>query len=78
MKTQWMIEEITPMNFHGKKLMILTEDRHYCFDCYYLIGVRTGSDAAMYSVSIKSKDPKKDYSHLLRVGDTKMVKLNSP
>lgn len=78
MKTLWMVQEITPMNFHdNKKLLILSTDRNFCYDCYYLIGVRTGHDTAMYSLLVRSIKSIKDYENLLRVGETKQIKMKS-
>ena len=78
MKTQWMVQEVTPMNFHdNKKLLILTSDRNFCYDCYYLIGVRTGHDTAMYSLLVKSMKSTSEYENLLRVGETKVIKMKA-
>jgi len=45
MKSQWSIMDINSTNFNqGKELVILFNDRDFCFDCYYLIGIRTNTE----------------------------------
>jgi hypothetical protein len=54
----------------------LQEDRSYCADCYYLIGVRTEETKAMYTIVATNIEAEKNYTHLLKLGEIKMVRLN--
>lgn len=75
-KSIWVAENINSTNFvSGKEIVILQDDRDFCVDCYYLIGVRTLATNAMYTLEVKSIDAYKSYQNLLRVGDNKMIKL---
>ena len=42
MKSTWYSTQILPINYNnGKEILILKNDRKYCTDCYYIIGVKT-------------------------------------
>lgn len=75
MKTQWSIMDINSTNFHqGKELLILKNDRNFCFDCYYLLGLRTSQESSMYTLTVKSLEASEKYSNLLSVGHTRLIK----
>ena len=74
----WTLESVSPLNaLAEKEIVILTGDQNYCFDCYYLIGIHTRYNKAVYNLEVKSIDATKEYSNLLRVGDNKLVKMVS-
>eukprot|EP00347_Sterkiella_histriomuscorum_P020253 403338511 len=77
-KSLWTVENINSTNVvgSGKEIVVLQNDRDFCVDCYYLIGVKTDDESnAMYSLEIKSINARVSYQNLLRVGDNKMIKL---
>jgi len=47
----------------------------YCTDCIYLIAVKTFKQASQYQIEVRSIDAEKQYTHLLRIGESKVVKL---
>ena len=44
-------------------------------DCYYIIGIQTTDENAMYQLEVKSIDAWKTYANLLRIGDNKMIRM---
>lgn len=76
-KSTWQSSEILPINYlDGKEILILKNDRRYCHDCYYLIGVRTVTSNAMYNLLVTSLSAESQATHLLKVGETKQIKMN--
>ena len=74
----WVTEGINAMNHASerKSILILSNDREYCDDCYYIIGVVTHDLAANYKLQIRELEAKKSLNtHLLRLGGSKTLKL---
>jgi hypothetical protein len=75
----WISEDINSMNSgsEDKEVLILQNDRNYCFDCYYLIGVVTHEGPAAYQLSLLASEVERnESSRLLRLGMQKTVKLS--
>ena len=60
------------MTAADKELLIVPTDRHYCAGCYYLVSI-VSHTAAKYTLQAESVED--NYPSLLRVGETKLVKL---
>lgn len=72
----WVVEDINSINTdEAKDLLIMQLDRHYCFDCTYLIGIVTHEQRAQYSLYLETLLAEKNYPHLLRLGVTKHIKV---
>lgn len=56
----------------------MNQDRHYCTDCVYLIGVVTHEKMASYRITLNTLEAEKTSPHLLKLGEVKMTKLSSP
>lgn len=70
------MEGINSINsLEAKEILILQEDRNFCIDCYYLIGVVTGGSKASYSVLVRNIEAQKTYTNLLRIGEIKTVRF---
>lgn len=75
----WSIRDVNSLNQGSleKQLLVLTQDRSYCVDCYYLIGLQTSDGSAHYNVMVQSlMAERNDTFHLLRLGMAKHVYLN--
>lgn len=56
-------------------MVILKSDRNYCFDCVFLLGIRSTLPRSDYQMTVKSIDAGSSYSHLLKIGEVKMIKF---
>jgi hypothetical protein len=77
----WLSEGITSINSGSddKDIIVMQNDRNYCTDCYYVIGVVTHEAQASYQLQVRTLLAEKsgDSTHLLRLGQVKIVKLNA-
>jgi hypothetical protein len=77
MKSTWYSTQILPINYNnGKEILILKNDRKYCTDCYYIIGVKTIASNSMYNLLVTSLMADTRTTHLLKIGETRSIKLN--
>ena len=53
----------------------MREDRKYCSDCIYLLGVLSQEKKTKYSITFNSIDAEVTYPNLLKIGEIKMIKL---
>lgn len=64
-------------SYEGKELVIMRDDRKFCKDCYYLIGIVTHEEGTRFNIQAKAIDAEKTYTHLLKIGDLRTIKFNA-
>lgn len=67
--TNWNVIGITPDNSsQAHDLLIYHTEASYCFDCYYMIAVKTASEDSSYDLLVQSINARTNYTNLLKVG----------
>lgn len=53
----------------------MSDDRNYCYDCIYLIGVLSKEKKSKYSITARNINAELSYANLLKIGEVKMINL---
>lgn len=74
---KWLAEDVNSINAGNddKYVLIMQNDRNYCVDCYYVIGVVTHEASCTYQLSLKTGE-EEESANFLRIGMSKPVKLD--
>jgi hypothetical protein len=68
--TQWVVENIDPKSSASKReLLVLNNERSYCTQCFYLIGVVTHDLKTDYSLQVDLLDADFKNAQILRLGE---------
>jgi hypothetical protein len=67
---QWIRENITPKSGDIKKsLIVLNNEKNYCAQCFYLIGIVTHDLKTDYSIQLDLLDANYKNSQILKLGE---------
>jgi hypothetical protein len=78
---QWVTEDVNSINSgnEDKQILILQNDREFCVDCYYVIGIVTHEGPCSYTLGLTTLEAEaaKSTTHLLRLGMSKKIRLDA-
>lgn len=76
----WSVEDVNSLNSGvgtDREIVILQNDRSYCSDCYYIIGIVTHEGPCTYNLFLQSINAQLNYTlNLLKLGTPRNVRIS--
>lgn len=70
-EAHWVVEDIkSTTQLNKMELLVLNNERGYCDDCFYIIGVVTHDKKTEYSIDIEVLDANFNNTKLMKIGET--------